>query len=155
MALYRIRPATLDDIDALVHHRIAMFTEMNSSMDPAAVDAAFRSWLAETVPSGTYRAWVAETPEAVVVAGGGFTLLPWPPGPQWLGGRVAFVYNIYTEPTHRLRGLARSIMDAIHDWCRTHGIGVVALTASAAARPLYESMGYGEAASPTLWAALE
>ena len=55
---------------------------------------------------------------------------------------MAFVYNVYTEPAHRRRGLARMIMDAIHAWCRDEGIGLVGLNASSQARPLYESMGY-------------
>ena len=31
----------------------------------------------------------------------------WPPGPRYAGDRLAFVYNVYTEPAHRRRGLAR------------------------------------------------
>ena len=46
------------------------------------------------------------------------------------GHRLAFVYNVYTEPAHRRRGLARLIMDAIHAWCREEGIGSMALNAS-------------------------
>jgi GNAT superfamily N-acetyltransferase len=155
MAQYSIRPATLGDIDALVHHRVDMFTEMGTPIDRAAVEASFRRWLDEAIPAGTYRAWVAETADVNVIAGGGITILPWPPGPRWLGGRVAFVFNIYTHPAHRLRGLARSIMGRIHDWCRVNNIGVVGLTASSAAEPLYASMGYRATTSPTLWVQLD
>jgi len=34
--------ATLDDVDTLVRHRIAMFTEMGGSVGRGAVEAAFR-----------------------------------------------------------------------------------------------------------------
>ena len=30
---YRIRPATLADVDVLVHHRVAMFTDMGRPID--------------------------------------------------------------------------------------------------------------------------
>ena len=95
-------------------------------------------------------AWAVES-DARIVAGGGITLIPWPPGPWWPGERVAFVYNVYTEPAHRRRGLARRVMDTIHSWCRAEGIAAVALNASREARPLYESMGYTETPSPMMW----
>ncbi len=151
---YSVRPATPDDIDALVHHRISMFIEMGLSLDVPAVGLALRAWLAEKIPAETYRAWVVEA-DRTVVAGAGMAILPWPPGPQWLGGRIGFVSSVYTEPAHRSRGLARSLMEAIHDWCRSHDIGVVGLTATDAGQPLYESMGYHAAAAPTMWTAVD
>jgi GNAT superfamily N-acetyltransferase len=147
---YRIRPATLEDADALVRHRMEMFSEMGSpAEDVAAAGPMFRTWLSAAMPNGTYRAWVVEA-GAEIVAGGGMTVLPWPPGPQHPGGYVGFVYNVYTDPPHRNRGLARRVMDAIHDWCRAAGIQSVALNASVFGRPLYESMGYRVSESPTM-----
>jgi GNAT superfamily N-acetyltransferase len=147
---YRIRPATLEDADALVRHRMEMFSEMGSpAEDVAASGPMFRTWLSAAMPNGTYRAWVVEA-GAEIVAGGGMTVLPWPPGPQHPGGYVGFVYNVYTDPPHRNRGLARQVMDAIHDWCRAAGIQSVALNASVFGRPLYESMGYRVSESPTM-----
>ena len=148
---YRIRPATLDDIDVLVRHRIGMFTNMGVPLDTTALGEAFRAWLVEVMPPGTYRAWLAETAEGEIAAGGGITILPWPPGPRYLGDRLAFVYNVYTEPVHRRRGLAHLVMDAIHAWCREAGITSRALNTSLDGRPLYESMGYAVAESPMMF----
>ena len=154
MSAHQVRPATLDDVEALIHHRTAMFTDMGLTFDASAVDAAFRPWLAEAMPTGVYRAWVVED-AGLVVAGGGITILPWPPGPRSLGTRMAFVYNVYTEPSHRHRGLTRTIMDAIHTWCRDNGIGKMSLNASTDGQPLYESMGYTVTASPMMFLSLE
>jgi GNAT superfamily N-acetyltransferase len=147
---YRVRPASLDDADVLVRHRIGMFKDMGVPMDVPALEAAFRAWLPEMMRTGTYRAWVVET-QGVVVAGGGVTVLPWPPGPQYIGDRLAFVYNVYTEPEHRRRGLARLVMDAAHAWCRDAGITSMALNASRDGQPLYESMGYVESPNPMMF----
>ena len=147
---YRIRPATLDDIDVLVHHRVAMFSEMGTAIDADSVGKAFRDWVTGLLPAGTYRGWVVEGPDGDIVAGGGMTILPWPPGPWYVGGRMAFVYNVYTEPGHRRRGLARLIMEAIHTWCRDEGIGVAGLNASGQAQRLYESMGYQQMPAPMM-----
>ena len=162
---YRVRPATLDDADVLVRHRCSMFTDMGVPLDAEALDSAFRAWLAKTMPGGTYRAWLVETTaeqddglagaKTLVVAGGGITILPWPPGPRYLGDRLAFVYNVYTEPAHRRRGLARLLMDAIHAWCREAGITSLALNASRDGQPMYASMGYAVAPSPMMFFALK
>jgi GNAT superfamily N-acetyltransferase len=157
MSPYRVRPATLDDADRLVHHRVGMFTDMGTRFDTPSVETAFRSWLAEMMPAGVYRAWVVEAieePGPPVVAGGGITVLPWPPGPQFVGGRVAFVYNVYSEPAHRRRGLGRLIMETIHQWCREQGILVVGLNASRDGLGLYESLGYKATSTPMMFVGL-
>jgi GNAT superfamily N-acetyltransferase len=151
---YRIRMATLDDLDDLVHHRIAMFQDMGVPLDVPAIAGAFRPWLLEMIPKGLYRAWVVES-GSKVISGGGITILPWPPGPRYLGGRLAFVYNVYTEPEHRRRGLGKMVMDAIHTWCRQEQIGSLALNASQFGQPMYESLGYAVTPSPMMFFALE
>lgn len=148
---YHIRAASLADADALVRHRIGMFSDMGIAVDAAALEAAFRAWLSALMPAGTYRAWLVETAAGEVVAGGGITVVPWPPGPRYLGNRLAYVYNVYTEPAHRRRGLARRLMETIHGWCRDAGITSTALNASADGRPLYETLGYQVAPNPMMF----
>jgi len=149
---YLIRAATIGDVEALVHHRLAMFAEMGTPFDAPVVRRLFRDWLLKTLPSGDYVAWVATAASGEVAAGAGITLITWPPGPSSAEGeRIAFVYNVYTEPAHRQRGLARRLMDTVHAWCAAHGVGAVALNAAPAARHLYESQGYRPAPSPMMW----
>ena len=155
---YIVRRATLDDVDTLVSHRIKMFEDMGvlstAGADPERLGAAFKSWLFELMPAGTYVAWVVdakgENGPAGIVSGGGATLIPWPPGPRYSGSRLAFVYNVYTEPAHRRRGLGRLVMQAIHDWCRAQAITAIALNTSPDGQPLYESMGYRVTTSPMM-----
>ncbi|MES1254892.1 MAG: GNAT family N-acetyltransferase [Acidobacteriota bacterium] len=151
---YRLRPAALDDLATITHHRVAMFRDMGVEMDEAVVSQTFIDWLAGVMADGTYRGWLVEAEPGEVVAGGGITLLPWPPGPRYPGGRLAFVYNVYTEPAHRRHGLARMVMDAIHAWCLAHNVTSVGLNASESGRPLYESMGYEVTRSPMMFRAL-
>lgn len=152
---YRVRPATLDDVDVLVHHRLAMFGDMGVPLDAVTLAPAFAGWLRATMPAGTYRAWLVEAfssaESAAVVAGGGATILPWPPGPRYQGGTLAFIYNVYTEPAHRRQGLARRVMSAIHGWCRENGVTSLALNASEDGRPLYESLGYAVTPNPMMF----
>lgn len=151
---YVLRAATLDDLDVLVHHRVAMFTDMGVPIDAAAVGAAFAAWLRGIRPAGTYRAWVAEDGAGTVVGGAGATILPWPPGPTYPGDTLAFVYNVYTEPAHRRHGLARLLMDQLHGWCAANGVTSIALNASRDGLPLYESLGYQVSPSPMMFFSL-
>ena len=154
MSHYLIREATERDQAALIRHRVRMFEDMGRRFDASDLSERYRVWLADMMARGTYRGWVAED-ASTIVAGGGITLLPWPPGPHYPGPRLAFVYNVYTEPEHRNRGLGRRIMEAIHAWCRTEGIVSLALNASEFGRSLYESMGYRVTDSPMMFLSLD
>ena len=94
---FRIRPGTLDDLDVLVRPRVNMFTDTGVPLGAAGLDESFRAWLVGMMPLGVYRAWPAETAGGEIAAGGGITILPGPPGPRYLGDRMAFVYNVYME----------------------------------------------------------
>jgi GNAT superfamily N-acetyltransferase len=151
MSDYRIRPATVADADALVRHRIGMFTDMKVAMDADRLARAFRAWLDTAMPAAVYRAWVVESDGGAIVAGAGLVVRPWPPGPGHLGDQQAFVYNLYVEPAHRRRALAKRLIETIHTWCRGAGVSSVALNASAEARPLYESIGYRVSPNPMMF----
>src|SRR5262249_11855053 len=126
---------------------VAMLTDMGGPLDATMIGAGFRAWLRDLMPSGAYRAWLVESVPGgesatnasarEIVAGGGATIIPWPPGPRYSGSKLAFVYNVYTEAAHRRRGLAKLVMDTIHRWCAANGVTSVALNASAEGRRLY------------------
>jgi GNAT superfamily N-acetyltransferase len=118
-----------------------MFEDMGEHL-PASSREAFARWLHRALADDLYRGWIVESADGAIVAGAGLTVLPWPPGVNDDHDRIAFVYNVFTEPDHRRRGLARRLMDAIHAWCREQDIRSVRLHASAGGSPLYESMGY-------------
>ena len=153
---YHVREATVADADVLVRHRLGMFSDMGVPDDPSRpYGPQFRAWLHTVMPAGLYRGWLLESEMGEVIAGGAVTIVPWPPGPHHVGGRVAFVYNVYTEPEHRKQGHARTVMLAIHAWCRETGIASLALNASQFGRSLYESMGYRVTDSPMMFLRLE
>jgi ribosomal protein S18 acetylase RimI-like enzyme len=102
---FTVRAATLDDIEVLVRHRVRMFEDMGVPLEREVLAAEFDRWLREHVPAGTYHAWLALDADAVA-GGGGAQIIPWPPGPRYPGSRLAFVYNLYTEPGYRRRGVA-------------------------------------------------
>jgi GNAT superfamily N-acetyltransferase len=130
-----------------------MFVDMGRVVDTGMLEREFSRWLHEHLPSGEYRAWLVEE-GAAVAGGGGVTVIPWPPGPQSPGDRLAFVYNVYTEKPYRRRGVARVVMAAIHRWCHASGVTSVALNASVDGLPLYESLGYALMPNPMMFLSL-
>ena len=65
------------------------------------------------------------------------------------------MYNVYVERSHRRRGIARLVMEAIHAWCREERIESLALNASRFGQSMYESLGYVVTPSPMMFFALE
>ncbi len=147
---YQIRNATPGDIPHIVDHREQMFRDMGIPAEFEAMSKATTAWLQSAIPSRTYRGWLAVTADNTVVAGGGLIVIPWPPGPITMDPRCGFVFNVFTDPAHRQQGLARRLMDTMHDWCRAEGIGRVVLNASRFGQPLYEQMGYVAANEPMM-----
>lgn len=139
---YSIRPAVLNDIPHLIQHREAMFRDMGIPAEFESMAAGMQSWLRHALPSKTYLAWVATANTGEIVAGSGLIVIPWPPGPMTIDPRCGFVFNVYTQPAHRKQGLARQLMDAMHDYCRSEGIERLVLNASEFGKPLYEAIGY-------------
>jgi GNAT superfamily N-acetyltransferase len=53
-----------------------------------------------------------------------------------------YLFNVYTEPTHRRRGLASRLTDAALDMARGLGIEIMELHASLEAEPVYQRLGF-------------
>ena len=148
--MYSIRPATIADIPQIVSHRERMFREMQLPAHYEDMAPAFEVWLRHALPSKTYLGWMAVTATGDVAGGAGLIVMPWPPGPVSLDPRCGFVFNVYTEPTHRKQGLARRLMEAIHDYCRAEGVERMVLNASTFGESLYLSMGYVRTEEPMM-----
>lgn len=141
---YRIRLATLDDVDHIVGHRYRMFREMGHG-DPEFQRSArpiYEQWLRERLGNGRYQGWLMLAPDDTIVAGVGLWLMDWPTGVVDLAPFRGYVFNVWTEPEHRRKGLSRRLMLALLAACKAQGINRVGLHASAAGRPGYEALGF-------------
>jgi GNAT superfamily N-acetyltransferase len=149
---YVLREVTVDDASAIATHRGRMFRDMGAIAEDEVepLVSAAEPWIREQIARGEYRGWLILAGEKVV-AGGGVHLRTLGPVPGCLRvGNCAHIANMYTAPAHRRRGLGGWLMREILDWCGTHSIDQVTLTASAEARSLYESLGF-EGTSDMRW----
>jgi GNAT superfamily N-acetyltransferase len=140
----RIRRGTSADLPLIVRHRLGMFSEMGIG-DPADYEAygsEFTKFAVMGLASGGLHSWLAETESGEVVAGGAVLVVPWPANPRDRKQQRAFLLNVFTEPGFRRRGIARSVVQTMIDWCRDQGFGSIFLHASENGRPLYRAMGF-------------
>ncbi|MGB7537809.1 MAG: GNAT family N-acetyltransferase [Anaerolineales bacterium] len=141
---FRIRRGTSADIPVITRHRLGMFTEMRIG-DPSDFDAyasEFREFASQAMTTGAFHSWLAETESGEIVGGGAIMVVPWPASPNARKQQRAFLLNVFTEPAFRRKGIARSLVQTMVDWCRGQGFGSVFLHASDAGRPLYQSLGF-------------
>ncbi len=144
MDTYYIRLATPQDLEVVLTHRRRMFEDMGFT-ERQALDtmiAVSTPLIRRGLMDGTYRGWLVETTGDVIVAGGGVIMLQFQPHPLDARPQRAWVVNMFTDPEHRRRGLARRLMQTILEWCRKEGMRFLYLHASGDGRPLYESMGF-------------
>jgi GNAT superfamily N-acetyltransferase len=150
----RIRPASLKDVEHLVHHRREMFVDMGyknvAELDGA--DDVAREYFNAALRDGSYKGWLAEdvgenaapAGEVVgeVVGGGGIVLVPWAGYPGEPRTQRVWILNMYTEPRARRLGIAKKLVNIMTDWCRAEGFTAVSLHASDAGRLVYEPLGF-------------
>ena len=139
-----IRRATPADLGVVMHHRCSMFLDMgyHDESSLAAMRATSEPFFAKGLGNGSYVGWLAENPRKKVIAGGGLIVFDYHSSPTDPLPKRPVIVNMYTEPGYRRRGIARTLMEIMVDWCRKEGLGSVLLHASEDGRPLYESLGF-------------
>jgi GNAT superfamily N-acetyltransferase len=139
---YRIRRAIGADAAVIARHRVEMFRAMGITGALDQVEAATRARLSDQLESGEYAGWLVEH-QGLPVAGAGVLLHQYYPSVTNPRGRpTAYILNVFTEPAHRRRGLARRLVEAILTWCTANDIARASLHASDAGRPVYEQLGF-------------
>lgn len=138
-----IRPATVADIPAIVHHRRRMCEDMNYTDHEAlsAMETSTALYLKTAIPDGSFHSWLACDNDKIV-AGGAVIVSPWPAHAYEPQCRRVTIMNVYTEPGHRRKGIARQLVQTMITWCQQQGFARVTLHASDQGKHLYKSLGF-------------
>lgn len=135
--------ATVADAEQIAAHRRAMFVEMGQvdNGEMQAMVEAFILWVRQKLADERYLGWLVMSDEEVV-GGGGMLLLDF--APHWRDPKPlrAYLLNFYVSPKARGQGLAKRLLHTAVEEARHREIGVVALHASSAGRPIYEAAGF-------------
>src|SRR4051794_27693209 len=109
MAEYTLREATVADAPTIAEHRRLMFEAMGTiepGEEPGLVPA-MTAYAERELPRGKFRAWIVEA-DGAPVAGGALLVHDRPvPFPGFLADEpYVTIFNVWTDPAHRRRGLA-------------------------------------------------
>src|SRR5512147_1473010 len=112
---YSVRLAAPEDAPVLAEMRRQMFLAMGKPDDDRMrqIVAAFIPWVSDAIRRKTYIGWVVVTPEGDLVSNAGMLLVEWPPNTRHLNPVRGYVLNVWTDPEHRRRGLARRLIDTV------------------------------------------
>ncbi len=121
-----------------------MFLDMGRKDDESLAVSSItaRTFFSERLADGRYRAWLVESTPGQIIAGAGVIIFDYHSSPLDPNPKRPMVVNVYTDPLHRRKGIARKLMELIIEWCRVEGFGCILLHASDEGKPLYESMGF-------------
>ena len=120
-----------------------MFLAMGKPDDDRlqAMCVAFLPWVRDRIKRGRYSGWFA-VEGGEVIAGLGMMLLDWPPHVLHLEPNRACIFNVFTEPPYRRKGIARRLIETALDEAKRRGLTIVTLHASEDGRPLYARLGF-------------
>jgi GNAT superfamily N-acetyltransferase len=144
------RPVNAGDLDLICWHREEMFRASNA---PGRSDeilrmmtASFRVWIEPRLKDGSYFGYIAEEDDAAV-GGIGLMIIDWPPHPLHpIEDRRGYVLNVFVEPSHRKRGLAKMLTGLGEAEIARRGVSFAILHATRMGRPLYEQIGWTQTA---------
>ncbi len=108
----------------------------------ALMSVAFRAWIKPRLEDGRYFGFLVEE-AGEVIAGIGLMIIDWPP--HFLHPESAergYICNVFVEPEHRGKGLARMLMLRAEEEFGQRGVSYLVLHASKLGRPLYEKLGW-------------
>jgi len=141
---FRVRRATLRDLDALILQRHGMWEDMGVRdrvmLDDS--DRAYRKWARPEIERGRLIGWIVEAPGRVIAGGGCLWLRPAIPKPGVSKHIEPYLVSMFTEPGFRRKGVASRVISEAMAWCKRNGYSRMLLHASEKGRRLYLRSGF-------------
>lgn len=134
---------TPQDLDLVCRHREEMFRDAGTpDVDLAVMSQHFARWLRPRLADGTYFGFIL-TAAGEPAGGVGLMLIDWPPHPLHPSSDSrGYVLNLFVEPEHRRKGLARRLMRLAEEELSKRGVSYMVLHATEKGRPLYSELGW-------------
>ncbi|MCP1121644.1 GNAT family N-acetyltransferase [Robbsia andropogonis] len=138
-----VRELGANDVELICGHREEMFRDAGRAEEVLQVMTQnFRNWVTPRLLEGSYFGFLAYEQEKPI-AGIGLMVIDWPPHPSHpTADRRGYVLNVYVEPTHRRRGIARELMRLAEGEFARRGITFAILHATEKCRGLYAGLGW-------------
>lgn len=136
-----IREITPADVETIARMRVQMLDEVTDEPLPWQLEGSVRRFVWKHMQDRTCLGVVAED-EGRVIADAVIYLFETMPDEVNVRGLTAMLYNVYTLPEYRGRGIMAQMLPEVIRLAREAGAVELKMTAEKKAIPLYERMGF-------------
>ena len=136
-----IREITPADVETIARMRVQMLDEVTDEPLPWQLEGSVRRFVWKHMQDRTCMGVVAED-EGRVIADAVIYLFETMPDEVNVRGLTAMLYNVYTLPEYRGRGIMAQMLPEVIRLAREAGAVELKMTAEKKAIPLYERMGF-------------
>ena len=136
-----IREINAGDIDTIARMRVQMLDEVTEDPLPWQLEGSVRRFVWKHMQDNTCLGVVAEE-DGRVIADAVIYLFETMPDEVNIRGLTAMLYNVYTLPEYRGRGIMAQMLPEVIRLAREAGAVELKMTAEKKDIPLYERMGF-------------
>jgi ribosomal protein S18 acetylase RimI-like enzyme len=147
------RPATINDVSALVDYRVRLLNELLNHPEDDDTKLLRRSlveYFTKAILSKDFIAWVAEYDGKIIATSG---MVVWQKPAIYGGvesGKLGYLLNFYTVPEARGMGIATCLLNELFSEAKSSGIKYLHLHASKDGIGIYKKAGFIEPEMPEL-----
>ena len=140
-----IKRAGTEDIELLIKLRLDFLAEEKgfvSSEEQDAIAKKFETYSYKHLADGDFIAWIAFDDFGQVLSTAFLSIVERPPRAAFSSYLVGTVYNVFTYPACRRKGIATKVMSALIEEAKALHVASVDLLAANDGKPLYENLGF-------------
>lgn len=134
------RKLKTEDLDIFIRMRIDQLREEGAKEDIDLVPA-LRDYYERHLANDTFVSWLAMDGEKIVGTSG-MSIVEKPPYFGCPNGKIGLLSSMYTEPSYRRMGIAKTLLGKVVDEAKERGCGTVQITAFDMGVMLYTDFGF-------------
>lgn len=134
------RKLKTEDLDIFIRMRIDQLREEGAEEDIDLVPA-LRDYYERHLANDTFVSWLAMDGEKMIGTSG-MSIVEKPPYFGCPNGKIGLLSSMYTEPSYRRMGIAKTLLGKVVDEAKERGCGTVQITASDMGVMLYTDFGF-------------
>ena len=131
---------TVSDLDVFIKMRINQLREEGAKED-IDLEPALKDYYLRHLSDGTFVSWLALDNDRIIGTSG-MSIVEKPPYFGCPSGKIGLLSSMFTDPSYRRKGIAKTLLSKVIDEAKTQGCGTVQITASNMGVLLYSDYGF-------------
>ena len=129
-----------NDLDVFIKMRINQLCEEGTKED-IDLEPALRDYYLRHLSDGTFVSWLALDNDRIIGTSG-MSIVEKPPYFGCPSGKIGLLSSMFTDPSYRRKGIAKTLLSKVIEEAKTQGCGTVQITASNMGVLLYSDYGF-------------